>query len=241
MSRLKDITGQVFGRYKVIGRAPTRGRNSYWTCECECGAVKEVRGSHLKRGGTVSCGCYIEERRTHKGRDLLGERFGRLLVVEKGYRDKLERFRWLCKCDCGSTTLCYSSNLMSGRRTSCGCLGSEKTVNRNKELAKPDGYKHTNSQGYVTMKSKNHPNADKKGWVLEHIFVMSNHLGRKIDTASGENIHHKNGIRHDNRIENLELWTSSQPKGQRVEDVIEFCEYYLRKYAPHKLQEREEE
>jgi hypothetical protein len=75
------------------------------------------------------------------------------------------------------------------------------------------------SSGYKTITRKGHPNQmDGRGRIREHILVMSDYLGRPL--IKGENVHHKNGIRDDNRIENLELWSTSQPPGQRVEDKI---------------------
>ena len=86
-----------------------------------------------------------------------------------------------------------------------------------------------NFQGYRVIKIKGHPCANKHDAVLEHAKVMSEHLGRPL--RKGENVHHKNGIRDDNRIENLELWDVKQPPGQRVEDRINWCIEYLEEYG----------
>ena len=93
---------------------------------------------------------------------------------------------------------------------------------------------HRTSSGYRIIYQPNHPNSRKGGKILEHTFIMSEHLGRPLKKE--ENVHHKNGIRDDNRIENLELWSKNQPIGQRVEDKIDWAIKFLEEYG-YKIEE----
>jgi len=88
---------------------------------------------------------------------------------------------------------------------------------------------------YKMVMFKGHPNANVKGMISEHRLVMSLHLGRPL--LSNENVHHINGNRKDNRLENLELWSEVQPSGQRVEDKVEYALEILKQYAPEYLRE----
>ena len=71
--------------------------------------------------------------------------------------------------------------------------------------------------------------------MTEHRIVMAEIIGRKLHTH--ENVHHINGDSKDNRPENLELWSSKQPKGQRIEDKVEFAIEILKLYKPDLLRE----
>ena len=93
--------------------------------------------------------------------------------------------------------------------------------------------KQIDKEGYVLLYMPDHPNCSVSGLYSEHRLVMEQTIGRIL--AKGENVHHKNGIRNDNRPENLELWSSRQPKGQRVEDKVEYAMEILKLYAPEKL------
>ncbi len=79
-------------------------------------------------------------------------------------------------------------------------------------------------KGYVLVAIKTKDG--KYGQVRQHRQVMEQYLGREL--ASFETVHHKNGIRDDNRIENLELWTTNQKSGQRVEDLLDFVTTHYR-------------
>lgn len=70
------------------------------------------------------------------------------------------------------------------------------------------GGKKINKKGHVLVLRKEHPMADSTGYVLEHRLVMAEHLGRNL--KSDEIVHHKNGIKTDNRIENLMIMTNAE-------------------------------
>ena len=101
---------------------------------------------------------------------------------------------------------------------------------------KKAGEGYISPQGYKFITVKGHPNAKNiQGRLAEHIVVMVNHIGRPL--KCNENVHHKNGIKNDNRIENLELWHKGQPSGQRLDDKLEWAKKFLEEYG-YKIEEK---
>jgi hypothetical protein len=90
-----------------------------------------------------------------------------------------------------------------------------------------------NGHGYIRVWIPDETEPGRGRHVMQHRLVMEQHLGRKL--FPNENVHHKNGIRDDNRIENLELWVKPQSPGQRAEDLVKFAIQILQKYAPDAL------
>lgn len=79
------------------------------------------------------------------------------------------------------------------------------------------------NKGYLMEK------CEDGSWRPQHRVIMERHLGRRL--RRNETVHHKNGVKNDNRMANLELWASVHPAGQRVEDLVSFAREILALYG----------
>lgn len=134
---LKNLVGQKFGKLTVIKRDESKpkghGKPVYWVCQCDCGNVISIRGIHLKTGHTVSCGCYLKQKGNHINE--IGNKYGKLTVIEFVGTNKEGKALWRCTCDCGNEKITTGKSLRKGLVLSCGCLHSKGEEKINKILA----------------------------------------------------------------------------------------------------------
>lgn len=92
------------------------------------------------------------------------------------------------------------------------------------------GGRSKHKAGYLIVWKPDHPRARTGvGYVFEHILVMEDLLGRYL--LPDETVHHRNGIKDDNRSQNLELWVRPQPSGIRMRDAVAWAREILRRYG----------
>ena len=116
-----ELTGKKFNRLTVISPAGTDGRqHRLWECKCDCSGTTFATTSDLRHGHKKSCGCL---KRVSHAKDITGQRFGMLTVMKRAGTNKHRKALWICKCDCGRTTVVSSVDLVTGNTKSCGCLG----------------------------------------------------------------------------------------------------------------------
>jgi hypothetical protein len=211
-----NITGQKF--HKLTAIKPTQPKK--WLFKCDCGNEKEIFKFSVTSSHTKSCGCTTNL-------DITGLRSGSVVALKRA-RKRHNCWYWECICDCGKIFEVPATRISKQIIKSCGCVLNSQGKRHHRQR-----WRFINFYGYAAVYSPNHPFATKQGYVLEHRLVMEKSLGRYL--LKNETVHHLNGIKSDNRIENLELWASPQPYGQRVKDLTKFAVEILQQYAPEML------
>lgn len=121
----KDITGQKFGRLTALyPKGKDKNNQIIWHCSCDCGGEKDVITSKLGKS-VFSCGCLAKEHKQlnpYYDNSIIGNKYGKLTVINYINNPDKPGSYWNCKCDCGNNVIVSRQNLVQGRTFSCGCL-----------------------------------------------------------------------------------------------------------------------
>ena len=124
--QLKDLTGQQFTNLIVLYRAEDiikdgKKRRVKWHCKCNCGNEFDVIADNLTRRPNMTCQeCANKNRSEHNRIHVVGNKYGRLTILETILGTNPTKVR--CMCDCGNECICDQSDVVGGHTRSCGCL-----------------------------------------------------------------------------------------------------------------------
>lgn len=126
-----NITGVRSGKLVVIEPTTEKRRGAtLWRCRCDCGNELLTEAYKIRSQKVLSCGCTRTEK---KIKDLSGQRFGKLVALQRCNEKRGTTFLWLCQCDCGTQLKVSANALLSGNSKSCGCKRIEaiqKTIEK---------------------------------------------------------------------------------------------------------------
>lgn len=114
----QDLSGKRIGKLTVLEYDLEKKK---WKCQCDCGNLTYKNTGHLNAGTATSCGCKQKQ-------NLIGKRFGKLVVLKKSENRRRGHYLWICQCDCGNICEKPTGELNAGTATSCGCSWRQPAV-----------------------------------------------------------------------------------------------------------------
>lgn len=160
----EDLCGQQFNFLTVLQRNyeyPIQHNLStgvYWDCKCICGNITTVRGSALKDGSTLSCGCQkfklIREKQMN---NITGQHFGKLIAIEPDFdyakkmniKNSGNTIYWKCLCECGETCIKPYNDLIKGKAINCpNCTIKSKGEEQIKKLLRENNIQFIQDKEY---------------------------------------------------------------------------------------------
>lgn len=232
-----SLIGNTYWRLTVVSESKikTSDNKIRYNCICICGNTKTVSRANLKSGDSKSCGCLLKEVKEYQFNnniDILGNRYGRLVVLGKKFIGKKKY--WECKCDCGVIKNILETSLRQGGSKSCGCIQKESLyIGREfikKHLETVNKLKTVEYTAWLNMKSrclnkknKHYQYYGERGikicdeWVYDFDIFLKD-VGRKPSKKHSLDRIDVNG---DYCKENCR-WTTSHEQGVNRRHVI-FC------------------
>lgn len=191
MSKLKDVRGEVYGRYTIIENLPSvkYGSHSYKRvkAKCECGNEREVTYRDLTKGKSKSCGCYAESLKNKVEKGDVYTNWTIIKEAEHYISKKGEKSRkFLCECVCGKQKEVHLNSLLRGDSKSCGCQGKIRQEKIKKEKTIPQDTKKEqwkeclSFKGYYISTLGNLFNYKRQKYSNKKLNYSITHNGKKI-------------------------------------------------------------
>ena len=127
-NKIKDITGQKFGKLTVIGKGgytATKRKSILWLCRCECGNEVFRTSAHLRQNYNSTCG----KCNKINDEDYINKTYGYWTIISSA-KSKSRKKSFLCRCKCGNERVVNLDTLLLGKSQSCGCFHREMMKNK---------------------------------------------------------------------------------------------------------------
>lgn len=134
----QQYIGKKFGRLTVVEFIGVKESEAIYAFKCDCGNMITTSFHRVKQGNTKSCGCLKQDNVNMYKTDIIGQKFGHLLVKSYIGVNSHQNTVFECLCDCGESTTASRNSLITGHTQSCGCLRSVGENNIKHILNKTD-------------------------------------------------------------------------------------------------------